>query len=304
MKLATTTGDFERYCPTYEERIKHIVDAGFRYIDLSLYKVTPEDALLGDTNWQDNAKCLLDYTHSLGAGFVQAHSVGFNPLEQDAFWQTGFDATVRSLEICQILGIPNTVVHAGWRSGITKEEYFEFNKAFYEKLFPYMEKTGVCVLTENSTPANMGDRAYIISGTDARAFADYVNHPLFHVCWDTGHANIQGNQYDDILALGNQLRAVHINDNRGKQDEHIIPYLGTMNMGEIMCALADVGFQGPLTFECNTTLRPSKYWHGSRQTFPEDTRLLEPQLFMQDDLEKLLYHVGEYALKTYGCFEE
>ena len=304
MKLATTTGDFERYCPTYEERITHIVGAGFRYIDLSLYTVTPEDALLGNTNWQDNAKRLLEHAQSLGAAFVQAHSVGFNPLEEDAFWQTGFDATVRSLEICQLLGIPNTVVHAGWRRGISIEEFFELNKAFYEKLFPYMEKTGVNVLTENSTPANMGDRPYIISGADTRAFADYVNHPLFHVCWDTGHANIQGNQYDDIITLGDHLRAVHINDNRGTGDEHIIPYLGTVNLDEIMHALKDVGFQGAFTFECNTTLRPGKCWHGNRQAFPEDTRLLEPQLFMQDDLEKLLYHVGEHALKTYGCFEE
>ena len=304
MKLATTTGDFKRFCSTYEERIAHIVAAGFRYIDLDLYTVTKDDALLGDTNWQDNAKQLLDYTHSLGAEFVQAHSVGFNPLEQDDFWQTGFDATVRSLEICQILGIPNTVVHAGHRRGISMEEFFLLNKAFYEKLFPYMEKTGVNVLTENSTAANMGDRAYINSGADTRMFVDYVNHPLFHACWDTGHANAEGSQYADILALGDHLRAVHINDNRGIQDEHIIPYLGTVNLDEVLHALQDAGFTGVFTFECNATLRSGKYWLGSRRPFPQDTRLLEPQCFMQDDLEKLLYHVGEYALKTYGCFEE
>lgn len=42
---------------------------------------------------------------------------------------------------------------------------------------------------------------------------------------------------------------------------------------------------------------------GNRQRFPRDTRLTEARCFMQDDLEKLLYHVGEYALKTYGLFE-
>lgn len=32
MKLATTTGDFDRFCPTYEERVTHLVSAGFRHI--------------------------------------------------------------------------------------------------------------------------------------------------------------------------------------------------------------------------------------------------------------------------------
>lgn len=304
MKLATTTGDFSRFCTTYEEQIAHVAAAGFRYIDLSLYAIAKDDALLADPNWRANAKRLQDYARSLGVEFVQAHSVGFNPLLRDDFWQKGFDATVRSLEICQVLGIPNTVVHAGWNRELDKDGFFEENRKFYELLFPYMEETGVSVLTENSTKANMGSCWYIQSGEDTRQFADYVNHSLFHVCWDTGHANIQGNQYEDILAVGEQLRAVHINDNRGSGDEHIIPYLGTMNLDEILHALQDVHFKGPFTFECNATLREARSWLGKRKAFPQDTRLLEAQCFMQDDLEKLLYHIGEYTLKTYGCFDE
>lgn len=304
MKLATTTGDFGRFCATYEERVSHVIRAGFRYLDLNLYTVKPGDSLLADADWKKNAGKLQEYTKRLGGTFVQAHSVGFNPLLRDDFWQTGFDATVRSLEICRILGIPHTVVHAGWKKGLDKDGFFEENRKFYELLFPYMEQTGVAVLTENSTKANMGTHWYIESGEDTRQFADYVNHPLFHACWDTGHANIQGNQYADILALGDQLHAVHINDNRGQGDEHILPYLGTMNLDEILHALRDVGFRGAFTFECETSLRPSGSWQGRRRSFPEDTRLLEPQCFMQDDMETLLYHIGEYALKTYNFFEE
>lgn len=36
MKLATTTGDFNRYLNTYQERIDAVVEAGFKYIDLNL----------------------------------------------------------------------------------------------------------------------------------------------------------------------------------------------------------------------------------------------------------------------------
>ena len=33
-------------------------------------------------------------------------------------------------------------------------------------------------------------------------FLNYVGHPLLHACWDTGHANCEGSQYDDIVTLG------------------------------------------------------------------------------------------------------
>lgn len=303
MRLATTTGDFNRFCPTYRERLAHVAAAGFRYADLSLYGIPKGDALLDDPDWEKNARELGDYARSLGVTFVQAHSVGFNPLNRDDAWQRFFDATARSLEICRILGIPHTVVHAGWSRELDRDGFFEENRKFYRLLIPYMEETGIQVLTENSTKANMGSNWYIESGEDTRQFAEFVDHPLFHVCWDTGHANIQGNQYDDILALGDQLRAVHINDNRGSGDEHILPYLGTMNLDEILHALQDVRYRGDFTFECESTLRTSRSWLGKRRSFPQDTRLLEARCFMQDDLEKLLYHIGEYALKTYGCFE-
>ena len=47
----------------------------------------------------------------------------------------------------------------------------------------------------------MGGRYFINSGRDMREFIDYVGHPLFHGCWDTGHANCEGAQYEEILAL-------------------------------------------------------------------------------------------------------
>ena len=303
MKLATTTNDFTRFCPTHRERLAHVAAAGFRYADLSLYVFEKDDPLLTDPDWKAYARELRDYARSLEVEFVQAHSVGFNPLRRDEAWQQFFDATVRSLEICQVLGIPHTVVHAGWGQELDKDSFFEENRKFYQLLFPYMEATGVNVLVENSTQANNGTNWYIESGEDTRQLADFVDHPLFHVCWDTGHANIQGSQYEDILALGDHLQAVHINDNRGREDEHIIPYFGTLNLDEILHALRDVGYRGAFTFECASTLRASRCRFGNRQNFPWDTRLLEAQCFMQDDLEKLLYHIGEYTLKAYGCFE-
>ena len=290
---------------TYQEKIDHVCEAGFQYIDLSLYRIDENDELLVSEQWADNAKVILENTQRKGAEFVQAHSPGGNPLAEDqAHVDELVRATIRSIDVCGVLGIPNIVVHAGFLPGISKAENFEKNKAFFAKLFPAMERNNVNVLCENSTQKNTGDMYFTNSGADIKEFVGYVGHPLFHACWDTGHGNCEGNQYDDILAIGDDLFAVHINDNSGRGDEHVIPYLGTVNMDEIMHALIDVGYKGSFTFECGSTLRPARTWLGNRKTFEQDDRLREPMLFMQKQVERLMHDIGEYILKSYHCFEE
>ena len=166
-----------------------------------------------------------------------------------------------------------------------------------------MEKFGVNVLCENSTDYNMGGLYYINTGKDMREFIEYVGHPMFHGCWDTGHANCEGNQYDEIMAIGKELYAVHYNDNRGGLDEHVMPFMGTLNHDEVMHALIDVGFKGYFTLECDSSLRRSKYWLGARRAFDKDNRLAEPQLFMKRHIEKMMYETAEWMLATYGLIE-
>lgn len=303
MKIATTTSDFEKYCQTDEECIKQLHLVGFRYIDFSLYNTETVNRVYNDRNWQAEADKLRNSADKLGMQFVQAHSPGGNPLQKDAAWDADLKATIRSIEICGMLGIKNTVVHAGWRQGVNKEEWQKENLAYYRLLFPAMEKWGVNVLVENSTKANMRDMYYVNSGKEILEFAEYVNHPLINICWDTGHANCEGSQYEDILTLGKRLYAIHYNDNHGTSDEHIIPYTGTLNHDEVICALREIGFNGYFTLECNSTIIGTSGYR-PRRKFEKDTRLAEPPLFLQQELEKALYDTAKYMLEQYGLFEE
>ena len=135
-------------------------------------------------------------------------------------------------------------------------------------------------------------------------FLKYADHPLLHAVWDTGHANTEGTQYEQIMALGQELYGLHIHDNSGRGDEHTLPYFGTINMDDIMNALIDVNYQGYFTFEVVTALRNSNNRHGKRHVFERDSRLREPSLEMQIDFERLLYTVGKHCLTSYNVFEE
>ena len=62
MKLATTTEDFGRFLKTHQEKIDSVCEAGFKYIDLSMYVVGKNDELLLSDDWYDNAKTILNNT--------------------------------------------------------------------------------------------------------------------------------------------------------------------------------------------------------------------------------------------------
>lgn len=306
MKLATTTADFERFCPTLKEQIAHVHAAGFKHVDLNHYEPRRYPELFYNAAWRDEVKKLGEYCASIGVDLVQSHGPNVNFLAGSGVDRM-LEDTIRCIDICGELGIPNTVVHPGFSLELTadkKAEWFEKNAVYFKKLIPAMERNNVEVLIENSTKANVGVRYFTNSGADMREFCDCLSHPLFACCWDTGHANCEGLQYNEILAMGDKLHALHFNDNTGVGDDHVLPYCGTMNMDDIMHGLIDVGYKGYLTFEACSTLRPFLYWRGNRRDCDKEKKLSEPTLAMQDIAEKLLYEIGKHILTTYGIFEE
>lgn len=301
MKLATTTEDFGRATGfDYDKCVQYTCEAGFNCIDLSMYVIKENDPLFFNQNWQYVAEKLKALGEELGAQYVQAHSPSGNPHLSKAHYDEYLWKTKRSIEVCGILGIPNIVVHSGFRPGMTKKEYHEESGRFFQELFPLMEKFQVNVLCENGKKVE--DHYNLYSGQEMRDFIEHVNHPLFHGCWDTGHANMNGPQYNDIVAVGKDLYALHINDNRGELDEHIIPFFGTINMDEVMSALADIDYKGYFTFETCYALRPGNVYFGPRRTFEKSNRLYEPTLEMQKDMSAFLYKMGEHILKAYNCY--
>lgn len=296
MRIATTTSDLGS--PSIEN-LKRLHAAGYRYLDLGIW-----NGMVMRDDYKEFAHKIKEDAASLGMKFIQAHAPDAgNPLHPEDLDVCVTTAT-RTIEFCAEIGIPHMVQHTGAEKFMSKEETFKRSKVFYERLFPAMEKTGVCVLTENSTYAGTGANRYSFnSGKDIREFADYVNHPLFHVCWDIGHANCEGNQYDEIMTIGHHLYALHVHDNKGN-DHHSMLYTGSINMDDIMNGLIDSGYKGDFTYETLNTIHNSGFWHAPRKVFEKDKRLLNPPSFMYDQLERLEYEIAEYILKSYNVFEE
>lgn len=299
MKLCTTTGDFSLHLNSDIDKIKEIRLAGFKYADLSFYDNEAE-AYMQD-NWKEEVKKLKWTADSLGVQFVQAHSPAFETLETldpNESFEEKLKQTVRSIEVCGELGIPMTVVHAGVKRNTGKDETFYLNKKFYELLVPAMEKTGVNVLVENVGIEDNNGRFYLNSAGRLVEFIEYFDHPLLHACWDVGHANVFGKQYEEIKLLKNHLYAIHYNDNNRKEDLHSAPFLHTLDNSDALSALIDVGFKGPFTFESTGTVK------FKLKQFEKAVNSKVSSLEVLRAYEKALFETGKYLLSSYGIYEE
>ena len=301
MKLATTTGDFSMYLDSQEEAIKHIRTAGFKYIDYSFGMDFNKKIGIAGENPQEYLKRIKSLADEIGVKFVQSHAPMGKPLLKNENYDSFIEANKKSIEACAVLGIKNIVVHSGYRNGLTKEETYMENKEFYNKLLPTAEKYEVNILTENYDKMCSANTFWTDNATYVREMIDYVDHPLFHCCWDVGHANLQPmSQIDELKILGKDVYAVHIQDNYGNDDHHTAPFFGTMNLDEIMHGLNEIGFNGYFTFEADGMFCP--LWR--KKTFDQDKKLFVAPIEIKDKAERLLYDIGKHILTSYDCFEE
>jgi sugar phosphate isomerase/epimerase len=76
------------------------------------------------------------------------------------------------------------------------------------------------------------------------------------VCFDTGHVAL-GHHWDRFIELaGDRLVHVHVNDNRGRFDDHLPPGEGTIDWCHIRETLEQVGFDGWIVLELSCPAGP------------------------------------------------
>lgn len=299
MKLATTTGDFRAITDNQFDILHYLHKAGFRYVDYSFGNDYFYKNGAYSEDWYAYSIALYREAESLGMQFVQAHAPMGRPIAQDnvAF----VNDTIRCIEVCHLLGIPNLVVHSGYDKYISKDECFAKNKLFFMELLKVAEKYDINILIENFNKMWDPDTFWVDNATDLLALITYIDHPLCHAIWDTGHANLQEMpQHEELKLLGNHVRALHIQDNGGKGDDHFIPFQGTLNMDSVMHGLNEIDYQGYFTFEARSNFLSAD----KRRPFADDTRLSQISLELRIQEERLLYKIGEHILTSYNCFEE
>ena len=207
-------------------------------------------------------------------------------------------AAGKCFAVAAYLGCPAVVCHSITRS--LKDQEIETNLAMYRRMIPAAKKYGVKVCLENLFGSFKGRHieGACSSVDEACWYLDTLNaeagEEVFGFCLDVGHANLMGrNLYQYITKLGSRLTVLHIHDNDGKSDLHMMPYTYTHNWGkDLVCdwegflnGLHDIGFEGDLCFETFRVLG----------AFPRD---LWPEAL------ELISATGKYFVKRIRATEE
>jgi sugar phosphate isomerase/epimerase len=69
------------------------------------------------------------------------------------------------------------------------------------------------------------------------------------ICLDFGHAHLDGDLIDAIETVSGHLVTTHVHDNRGRVDDHLVPFEGTIDWESAMTSVQKVGYDGTLVFE-------------------------------------------------------
>jgi sugar phosphate isomerase/epimerase len=69
------------------------------------------------------------------------------------------------------------------------------------------------------------------------------------ICLDVGHARLQGEVTDALEAVAGYLVTTHIHDNRGKADDHLIPFEGVIDWASTLMGFQKIGYTGTLMLE-------------------------------------------------------
>ena len=96
--------------------------------------------------------------------------------------------------------------------------------------------------------------------SDAAALASMIEEQLdgldVGVCLDYGHAHLMGDLCEAVETLSGHLWTTHVHDNGGKRDDHLAPYLGTIDWDAAMMETQKIGYDGVLMFEVSDTGDP------------------------------------------------
>jgi sugar phosphate isomerase/epimerase len=181
------------------------------------------------------------------------------------------DETERALQIARRIGFGVLVTHIGLprtQPAAATDNSRDAARRSLDELQRLAEPLGVTIALE-VIPNEL---------SRAGALVHFIETELENrgagICLDFGHAHMDGDLVDAVETVSGHLVTTHVHDNRGRTDEHLLPFEGTIDWPAAMTAIQKVGYEGTLLLEIAA--------HGS----PKDT--LQRARKARERIERLL----------------
>jgi sugar phosphate isomerase/epimerase len=243
---------------TPEKMVSTFAERGWKHSELSSEH---GNVLLARGNAEREGSALKAHAEEQGFSFPQAHFDLGADISQPAGSverQATLDNFRRWCDLFAALDVRCGVLHPGgerlWKEGWSRPDTLKLSAEVLHELLSYVEDSPTTLCLENSWHHE-----------DAMQLIDSIDSPKLCTCMDTGHLNLTGGHWSDYIKwAGSRLKALHIADNLGVTDNHILPYgAGTIQWQGFAKALRDVDYDGLFNFEVG----------GESKDYPLDIKL-------------------------------
>ena len=135
------------------------------------------------------------------------------------------------------------------------------DRDYYRELLVTAREQNVIIALENMPMPQFS----IGSPEQILRFVTEINDPYMKVCLDTGHVSVYDKRQpsEAVYLLGDWIKVLHIHDNAGRSDEHLLPCsrTGVIDWQAFGRALRDIGYTGTFSYETAPTGKlPQPVW--------------------------------------------
>lgn len=160
----------------------------------------------------------------------RAESVRLCQLAMDA--ASELESRTVVIHLIQPYGIPE---------GDTRNRMIERGRRSVGALADYAGKTGVRLAMENGQKQEYDDVLI--------AFLNEFTDPHVGLCYDSGHEHVKDGSFAMLEQFGHRLFTVHIHDNDGSSDAHVLPWEGTTDWERFRQLFHSFDYRGNLLLE-------------------------------------------------------
>ena len=92
-----------------------------------------------------------------------------------------------------------------------------------------------------------------------------IDSPYAGFCYDSGHHHCCMPEMDLLCKYGSRIKALHLHDNDGTDDQHRLPYDGTIDWRETIAKIYNAGYKGAIALEPENqgyeSMQPLEFLH-------------------------------------------
>jgi sugar phosphate isomerase/epimerase len=153
--------------------------------------------------------------------------------------QEAVDEMKRALDLAEYIPFRYCVQHVARSRDIPDQRRWDAAFSSLEHLSLFAKHRGVTLALENTlgemaTPANL------------KHFLEQTRLTNVKLCFDTGHAHIEGGVPAAVETIRDLVVTTHVHDNKGEHDDHLLPYEGTIDWN---ATLASLPSEAPIVLE-------------------------------------------------------